>query len=294
MDTEKFRGLGVAMVTPFKDNLQIDYSALDKLIDFLLGNGVNFLVVQGTTAETATLTDNEKRQLADYIIKKVNRRVPIVLGIGGNDTQKVIETYKNFDLTGVDAILSVTPYYNKPTQKGLYLHFKAIAEATRLPLIVYNVPGRTGVNMTAETTLKLAHDFQGKIIAVKEASGNLNQMAYILRDRPDGFLVLSGDDGLTLPQMAMGADGVISVVGNCAPAQFSRMVNLALQGKFTDAAALHLSLIELIDLLFIEGNPGGVKAALNALGIIENVLRLPLAPIGDNTFEKIRNALKIL
>ncbi len=294
MDTEKFRGLGVAMVTPFKDNLQIDYSALDKLIDFLLSNGVNFLVVQGTTAETATLTDNEKRQLADYIIKKVNRRVPIVLGIGGNDTQKVIETYKNFDLTGVDAILSVTPYYNKPTQKGLYLHFKAIAEATRLPLIVYNVPGRTGVNMTAETTLKLAHDFQGKIIGVKEASGNLNQMAYILRDRPDGFLVLSGDDGLTLPQMAMGADGVISVVGNCAPAQFSRMVNLALQGKFTDAAALHLSLIELIDLLFIEGNPGGVKAALNALGIIENVLRLPLAPIGDNTFEKIRNALKIL
>ncbi|HBI81689.1 MAG TPA: 4-hydroxy-tetrahydrodipicolinate synthase [Bacteroidales bacterium] len=294
MDTEKFRGLGVAMVTPFKDNLQIDYSALDKLIDFLLGNGVNFLVVQGTTAETATLTDNEKRQLADYIIKKVNRRVPIVLGIGGNDTQKVIETYKNFDLTGVDAILSVTPYYNKPTQKGLYLHFKAIAEATRLPLIVYNVPGRTGVNMTAETTLKLAHDFQGKIIAVKEASGNLNQMAYILRDRPDGFLVLSGDDGLTLPQMAMGADGVISVVGNCAPAQFSRMVNLALQGKFTDAAALHLSLIELIDLLFIEGNPGGVKAALNALGIIENVLRLPLAPVGESTFEKIRNALKIL
>ncbi len=294
MDTEKFRGLGVAMVTPFKDNLQIDYSALDKLIDFLLGNGVNFLVVQGTTAETATLTDNEKRQLADYIIKKVNRRVPIVLGIGGNDTQKVIETYKNFDLTGVDAILSVTPYYNKPTQKGLYLHFKAIAEATRLPLIVYNVPGRTGVNMTAETTLKLAHDFQGKIIAVKEASGNLNQMAYILRDRPDGFLVLSGDDGLTLPQMAMGADGVISVVGNCAPAQFSRMVNLALQGKFTDAAALHLSLIELIDLLFLEGNPGGVKAALNALGIIENVLRLPLAPVGESTFEKIRNALKIL
>jgi len=294
MDTEKFRGLGVAMVTPFKDNLQIDYSALDKLIDFLLGNGVNFLVVQGTTAETATLTDNEKRQLADYIIKKVNRRVPIVLGIGGNDTQKVIETYKNFDLTGVDAILSVTPYYNKPTQKGLYLHFKAIAEATRLPLIVYNVPGRTGVNMTAETTLKLAHDFQGKIIGVKEASGNLNQMAYILRDRPDGFLVLSGDDGLTLPQMAMGADGVISVVGNCAPAQFSRMVNLALQGKFTDAAALHLSLIELIDLLFLEGNPGGVKAALNALGIIENVLRLPLAPVGESTFEKIRNALKIL
>jgi len=294
MDTEKFRGLGLAMVTPFKDNLQIDYSALDKLIDFLLNNGVNFLVVQGTTAETATLTDNEKRQLADYIIKKVNRRVPIVLGIGGNDTQKVIETFKNFDLTGVDAILSVTPYYNKPTQKGLYLHFKAIAEATRLPMIVYNVPGRTGVNMTAETTLKLAHDFQGKIIAVKEASGNLNQMAYILRDRPKGFLVLSGDDGLTLPQMAMGADGVISVVGNCAPAQFSRMVNLALQGKFTDAAVLHLGLIELIDLLFIEGNPGGVKAALNALGIIENVLRLPLAPVGDSTFEKIRNALKVL
>lgn len=291
MDTVKFRGLGVAMVTPFKSNYDIDYPALDKLIDFLLGNGVNYLVVQGTTAETATLTDAEKRQLADYVVKKVNGRVPLVLGIGGNDTRKVIDAYQKFDLTGFDAILSVTPYYNKPTQKGLYLHFKTIAESTQLPMIVYNVPGRTGVNMTADTTLKLAHEFQGKIIAVKEASGNLTQMGYILRDRPSGFLVLSGDDGLTLPQISMGADGVISVVGNCAPAQFSRMVNLALHGNFTDAAKIHLELIELIDLLFVEGNPGGVKAALSALGIIENVLRLPLAPVSDATFEKIKGNL---
>lgn len=291
MDTVKFRGLGVAMVTPFRSNYDIDYPALDRLIDFLLGNGVNYLVVQGTTAETATLTDSEKRQLADYVVKKVNGRVPLVLGMGGNDTRKVIEAYQKIDLTGFEAILSVTPYYNKPTQKGLYLHFKTIAESTQLPMIVYNVPGRTGVNMTADTTLKLAHEFQGKIFAVKEASGNLTQMGYILRDRPSGFLVFSGDDGLTLPQISMGADGVISVVGNCIPSRFSRMVNLALQGNFTDAAKIHLELIELIDLLFVEGNPGGVKAALSALGIIENVLRLPLAPVSDTTFEKIRNAL---
>lgn len=284
----------MAMVTPFSYNYQIDYPALDKLIEFLIGNGVNYLVVQGTTAETATLSDSEKRQLADYVVKKVNGRVPIVLGIGGNDTHKVIESYTKFDLTGIDAILSVTPYYNKPTQKGLYLHFKTIAQNTHLPIIVYNVPGRTGVNMTAETTLKLAHEFQGKIVAVKEASGNLTQMGYILRDRPSNFLVLSGDDGLTLPQISMGADGVISVLGNCAPAKFSRMVNLALQGNFTDAAELHLGLIELIDLLFVEGNPGGVKAALNALGLIENVLRLPLAPVSDSTYDKIKKEIEKL
>lgn len=294
MDTAKLRGLGVAMVTPFNSNYQIDYPALDKLIEFLIGNGINYLVVQGTTAETATLTDSEKRELADYVVKKVNGRVPIVLGIGGNDTHKVIETYTKFDLSGIDAILSVTPYYNKPTQKGLYLHFKTIAQSTNLPIILYNVPGRTGVNMTADTTLKLAHEFQGKIIAVKEASGNLTQMGYILRDRPKGFRVLSGDDGLTLPQIAMGADGVISVLGNCAPAQFSRMVNLALQGNFAEAAKIHLTLIELIDLLFVEGNPGGVKAALNALGIIDNVLRLPLAPVGELTYEKLKKELEKL
>jgi len=294
MDTAKLRGLGVAMVTPFSSNYQIDYPALYKLIEFLIGNGVNYLVVQGTTAETATLSDSEKRQLADYVVKKVNGRVPIVLGIGGNDTHKVIESYAKFDLTGIDAILSVTPYYNKPTQKGLYLHFKTIAQNTHLPIIVYNVPGRTGVNMTAETTLKLAHEFQGKIVAVKEASGNLTQMGYILRDRPSNFLVLSGDDGLTLPQISIGADGVISVLGNCAPAKFSRMVNLALQGNFTDAAKLHLGLIELIDLLFVEGNPGGVKAALNALGLIENVLRLPLAPVSDSTYDKIKKEIEKL
>jgi len=294
MDTAKLRGLGVAMVTPFNSNYQIDYPALDKLIEFLIGNGINYLVVQGTTAETATLSDLEKRQLADYVVKKVNGRVPIVLGIGGNDTHKVIEAYSKYDLTGIDAILSVTPYYNKPTQKGLYLHFKTIAQNTNLPMIVYNVPGRTGVNMTADTTLKLAHEFHGKIIAVKEASGNLTQMGYILRDRPSNFLVLSGDDGLTLPQISMGADGVISVLGNCAPAKFSWMVNLALQGNFAEAAKLHLGLIGLIDLLFVEGNPGGVKAALNALGLIENVLRLPLAPVSDSTYEKIKMEIEKL
>jgi 4-hydroxy-tetrahydrodipicolinate synthase len=291
MDTKRLRGLGVAMVTPFNLDYTIDYPAIDKLIEFLIGNGVNFLVVQGTTAETATLSDSERRKLADYIVSKVNGRVPLVLGIGGNDTKKVIDTYSKFNLGGFDAVLSVTPYYNKPTQKGIYLHFKTIAENTDLPIVLYNVPGRTGVNMTAETTLKLAHEYKGKIIAVKEASGNLNQMGYILRDRPNNFLVLSGDDGLTLPQIAMGADGVISVLGNCAPAQFSRMIKHALEGNFEEAAKIHLSLIELIDLLFAEGNPGGVKAALNALGLIENVLRLPLAPVSEATFEKIKNII---
>ncbi|HDP76061.1 MAG TPA: 4-hydroxy-tetrahydrodipicolinate synthase [Bacteroidales bacterium] len=294
MDTAKLRGLGVAMVTPFNSSYQIDYPALDKLIEFLIGNGVNFLVVQGTTAETATLTNAEKRELADYVVKKVNGRVPIVLGIGGNDTHKVIDAYAKYDVSGIDAILSVTPYYNKPTQTGLYYHFKTIAQNTNMPIILYNVPGRTGVNMTADTTLKLAHEFQGKIVAVKEASGNLTQMGYILRDRPSNFLVLSGDDGLTLPQIAMGADGVISVLGNCAPAMFFQMVNLALQGNFAEAAKIHLNLIEIIDLLFVEGNPGGVKAALNALGLIENVLRLPLAPVSDSTYNKLKKELERL
>lgn len=286
MSTEKFRGLGVAMVTPFNQDKEIDYDATEKLIEHLVTGGVDFLVVMGTTGESATLTDKEKRSLIKFVIKKNDGRLPIMLGIGGNDTNHIIEQIDDFDFDGIDAILSVTPYYNKPTQKGLELHFKAIAAQSELPIVLYNVPGRTGVNMTAETTLKLAHEVPN-IIGIKEASGNLNQMSYILRDRPDNFLVLSGDDGLTLPQMAMGADGVISVVGNALPKRFSEMVKLAQQHNYVEASKIHLELIEIIDSLFVEGNPGGVKAALSILGIVDNNLRLPLAPISESAFYKL-------
>ncbi len=286
MSTEQFRGLGVAMVTPFNQDKEIDYDATEKLIEHLVTGGVDFLVVMGTTGESATLTDKEKRSLIKFVIKKNDGRLPIMLGIGGNDTNHIIEQIDDFDFDGIDAILSVTPYYNKPTQKGLELHFKAIAAQSELPIVLYNVPGRTGVNMTAETTLKLAHEVPN-IIGIKEASGNLNQMSYILRDRPDNFLVLSGDDGLTLPQMSMGADGVISVVGNALPKRFSEMVKLAQQHNYVEASKIHLELIEIIDSLFVEGNPGGVKAALSILGIIDNNLRLPLAPISESAFYKL-------
>lgn len=286
MSTEQFRGLGVAMVTPFNQDKEIDYDATEKLIEHLVTGGVDFLVVMGTTGESATLTDKEKRSLIKFVIKKNDGRLPIMLGIGGNDTNHIIEQIDDFDFDGIDAILSVTPYYNKPTQKGLELHFKAIAAQSELPIVLYNVPGRTGINMTAETTLKLAHEVPN-IIGIKEASGNLNQMSYILRDRPDNFLVLSGDDGLTLPQMSMGADGVISVVGNALPKRFSEMVKLAQQHNFVEASKIHLELIEIIDSLFVEGNPGGVKAALSILGIVDNNLRLPLAPISESAFYKL-------
>jgi len=286
MSTEQFRGLGVAMVTPFNQDKEIDYDATEKLIEHLVTGGVDFLVVMGTTGESATLTDKEKRSLIKFVIKKNDGRLPIMLGIGGNDTNHIIEQIDDFDFDGIDAILSVTPYYNKPTQKGLELHFKAIAAQSELPIVLYNVPGRTGVNMTAETTLKLAHEVPN-IIGIKEASGNLNQMSYILRDRPDNFLVLSGDDGLTLPQMSMGADGVISVVGNALPKRFSEMVKLAQQHNYVEASKIHLELIEIIDSLFVEGNPGGVKAALSILGIVDNNLRLPLAPISESAFYKL-------
>ncbi|KAB2870490.1 MAG: 4-hydroxy-tetrahydrodipicolinate synthase [Bacteroidales bacterium] len=286
MSTEQFRGLGVAMVTPFNQDKEIDYDATEKLIEHLATGGVDFLVVMGTTGESATLTDKEKRSLIKFVIKKNDGRLPIMLGIGGNDTNHIIEQIDDFDFDGIDAILSVTPYYNKPTQKGLELHFKAIAAQSELPIVLYNVPGRTGVNMTAETTLKLAHEVPN-IIGIKEASGNLNQMSYILRDRPNNFLVLSGDDGLTLPQMSMGADGVISVVGNALPKRFSEMVKLAQQHNYVEASKIHLELIEIIDSLFVEGNPGGVKAALSILGIIDNNLRLPLAPISESAFYKL-------
>lgn len=289
----KFKGLGVAMVTPFTSSNAIDLRALERLVEHLITGGVDYIVLLGTTAESVTLAETEKQELVSFVVKQNNNRLPLVVGMGGNNTSSLIGSIHKFNFTGIDGILSVTPYYNKPTQKGLELHYKAIAAETELPIILYNVPGRTGVNMTADTTLKLARDVKN-IVAVKEASGNLNQQTYLLRDRPSDFLVISGDDGLALSQIALGLDGVISVLGNALPHEFSTLVNLALKGDFVKAREMHYKLIEIIDNLFVEGNPGGVKAALNILGIVENNLRLPLAPVSEATYSKIKILIKKL
>jgi 4-hydroxy-tetrahydrodipicolinate synthase len=288
--SNKFIGTGVAIITPFNDDLSIDFHAIERHVEHLISNGVNYLVVLGTTGESATQSKYEKNELVKFIIEKVDNRVPIVLGIGGNNTSSVIDKIQKTDFKHIDAILSVSPSYNKPTQEGIYLHFKAIAEASPVPVILYNVPSRTGSNMTAETTLKLAHEFEN-IIAIKEASGNISQAMYIIKDKPKDFLVISGEDALTLPLIATGVSGVISVVANALPKEFSTMVNFALENKIDKAQEIHYKILEFIDTLFIESNPAGVKAALNILNIIENILRLPLTPVSEKTFQKLENLL---
>ncbi len=285
--------MGVALITPFKEDESIDFEALGKLIDFQINNGIDYLVVLGTTAETPTLSETEKKQIIQFAVERVNGRVPVVLGVGGNSTKSVVEKLKNDDFTGIDAILSVAPYYNKPTQEGIYQHFKAIAQATKLPIVLYNVPGRTGVNMTAETTLRLAREFDN-VVAIKEASGNITQMDDIIKNKPKDFLVISGDDGITFPLITLGAVGVISVIGNAFPKEFSKMVRLALNGDYANALQIHHRFTELIDLLFVDGNPAGVKSILHVMGYIENRLRLPLVPTRITTFEKIRKILEEL
>jgi len=285
--------MGVALVTPFQRNGEVDYPVLSRLIDFHLQNGTDYLVVLGTTAETPTLTASEQKEITQFVIEKVKSRIPIVLGISGNNTKAVVERLKTESLEGVDAVLSVVPYYNKPSQEGMYLHYKAIAQATLLPVVLYNVPGRTGVNMTVETTLRLAHDFEN-IVAIKEASGNLVQISSIVKHKPVDFQVISGDDAITLPLMALGSVGVISVIGNALPKEFSRMIHLALSGDYANALSLHNHFLELYELLFVDGSPAGVKSLLNIMGYIENELRLPLAPVRTATNEKIRNAWKEL
>ena len=285
-----FTGLGVALITPFRANGAIDHAALAKVIEHQIVGGIDYLVVMGTTGESATITFEEKKQLLAQVIEVVHNRVPIVLGIGGNNTAEVAEQLQAFDLDGVDAILSVSPYYNKPTQEGIYQHYKALAQVSLRPIILYNVPGRTMSNIAAETTLRLARDFKN-IIGIKEASGNLDQVGLILKHRPKGFLVISGDDALTLPILAMGGDGVISVVGNGLPMEFGNLVHAALKGDFATARQEHLKLIELITLLFVEGNPGGIKEVLKSLGLCDVHMRLPLVPVGEGTAKKIYHAL---
>lgn len=287
---ERFRGLGVALVTPFRANGAVDHAALAKLVEHQIVGGIDFLVVMGTTGESATLSAAEKKQVMDQVLEVVHNRVPVVLGIGGNNTAAVMEQLRSTEMDGVDAILSVSPYYNKPTQEGIYQHYKALAQASLRPIILYNVPGRTMSNITAETTLRLAHDFKN-IIGIKEASGNLDQIGLLLKHRPKDFLVISGDDALTLPILAMGGDGVISVVGNALPEEFARLVHAAMKGDMDTARREHLNLIELISLLFVEGNPGGIKEVLKTLGLCENHLRLPLVPVSGTTAKKLYQAL---
>jgi len=289
----KLRGMGVALITPFQEDGSVDYKALTRLVDYLIQNGADFLCILGTTAETPTLTTDEKDKIKKLVIERVNGRIPILLGCGGNNTQAIVDSLKNDDFNGVDAILSVVPFYNKPSQEGIYQHYKAIATSTDLPIVLYNVPGRTGVNMTAETTLRIARDFDN-MIAIKEASGNITQMDDIIKNKPANFDVISGDDGITFPLITLGAVGVISVIGNAFPREFSRMTRLALQGDYANALKIHHRFTELFSLLFVDGNPAGVKAMLNAMGFIENRLRLPLVPTRITTFEKMRTILQSL
>ena len=293
MARNKFKGLGIALVTPFTHEGEVDYTALRRLLDYQLSNGADFLCILATTGETPCLSKEEKHNIKDLVVEKVAGRIPILMGCGGNNTAAIIDSLKHDDFTGVDGILSVCPYYNKPSQEGLYQHFKAIAGATNLPVVLYNVPGRVGVNMEAETTLRLARDCEN-IVAIKEASGNFTQIDDIIKNKPDTFDVISGDDGITFPLINLGAVGVISVIGNALPLEFGRMVRLALNGENESARTIHHKFTELFKLLFVDGNPAGVKAMLHSMGLIENELRLPLVPTRITTLEKIRSIVQEL
>ena len=284
-----FKGSGVALVTPFKSDKSVDFDALRKLVQLQIQGGTNFLVVMGTTAESPTLSKEEKEEILQTVISENAGRLPIVYGIGGNNTLEVAKAIANVP-AGVDGILSVSPYYNKPTQEGIYQHFKAIAEASKLPIILYNVPGRTGSNMLADTTLRLAE--LPNIVAVKEASGNFEQIMDIVNRKPKGFLVLSGDDAITMPLIACGADGVISVVANALPEKFSTMVNASLRGEFELARPIHNEILNITKMFFEEGNPGGVKVALENREIMKQNLRLPLVPVSSNLANRINQEMK--
>ena len=287
----KLSGTGIAIVTPFLDGGGVDFISLEKLLNHIIEGGVDYIVVLGTTGENVGLSADEKIAVTNFVKETVDSRKPLVMGIGGNNTCAVADTIKNTDLSGYDAILSVSPYYNKPTQEGIYQHYKALSAASSLPIVLYNVPARTSCNMSAETTLRLAHDFDN-IIAVKEASGDMDQIMKIIKDRPEGFLVISGDDGLTLPMIHMGADGVISVIGQAYPKEFSDMVRYALEGNQKVANELHYQLYDILDPLYFNGNPAGIKAALRIMGICGDKVRLPLVNIEKETYQKLEALIK--
>ena len=284
---KRISGTGVALITPFNEDKSIDYNSLDKLINKVIEGGIDFLVVLGTTGEATSINESEKKELINFIVKLNNKRLPLVLGIGGNNTNKLIKEINNTDLSDFDAILSVTPYYNKPSQKGLYHHYAEISKSSPIPIILYNVPSRTGINMSPETTIQLANDFKN-IISIKEASGDINQIKYILKNKPKNFDVLSGDDGLTLEIIQNGGAGVISVIGQSNPEEFSSLVKFALNGKLSDAKILHDKLYGLYHYLYSEGNPSGVKAFLSLQGVCKNYLRLPLVPISSELFNDFK------
>ncbi|MCX6225558.1 MAG: 4-hydroxy-tetrahydrodipicolinate synthase [Bacteroidia bacterium] len=291
MLTIPIRGAGVALVTPFDHNGNVDYPSLKRVTEFTISKGIDFLVALGTTAETPTLDKDEKLEIVRVILETNNGRKPVVLGIGGNDTHAVVKQIGEQSFTGIDYLLNVAPYYNKPNQTGLYKHFEAIADSSPVPVILYNVPGRTGSNISADTTLRLAHD-KKNIIATKEASGNFDQIMAILRDRPKGFAVLSGDDALTLPTLSLGAEGVISVIANACPGRMSKMVGAMKEGKLGAAQKLHYEMLELIQMIFAEGSPAGIKAALRHMNLCDDNVRLPLTPVSEALSIRIRDYLK--
>ena len=283
---QEFIGTGVALVTPFKSDLTVDYDALIKLVNFNIDNGINYFVINGTTGESATITEDEKQKIIDIIVKTNNKRLPLVLGIGGNNTAKVVEELQTRNLSNIDGILSVAPYYSKPTQEGFYQHFKAIAEATEKPIILYNVPGRTSKNMEPATTLRLAKDFKN-VVAVKEAGNNQQQYYTLLKNKPSDFLIISGDDDLVLGTVLAGGAGVISVIGQAYPKEFSKMIQLGLEGKNKEAFDIHFKMMDIIDLIFAENNPAGIKTVLKELGICKNEVRLPLVKASAELQSKI-------
>lgn len=291
--TFPFTGTGVALVTPFKKSESIDFDALGRIIDYNISNGVNYFAVLGTTGESATLTKKEKEEVFSFVSSHVNGRVKLLAGLGGNNTNELVDALESFTHKGYDAVLSVSPYYNKPSQEGIYQHYKKLSAASPLPIILYNVPGRTGSNMTAETVLKLANEHEN-IIAVKEASGNISQAMQIIKHQPKHFNLVSGDDNITLPLMSVGAVGVISVVAQAFPKVFSKMMNKALEGDYNKASKHHYRLLDSMELFFTEGSPGGVKAALHKLGLCDNVLRLPLVQASKGLYEKISHQVNAL
>ncbi|MCX6333659.1 MAG: 4-hydroxy-tetrahydrodipicolinate synthase [Bacteroidia bacterium] len=290
---KRFKGTGVAIITPFKNDSSIDFTAVGRVINHVIKGGVNYIVAMGTTGEASTLTKDEKYALVSYVTEAVDSRVPLVIGIGGNNTQEIINTIVEFDLQGVDGILSVAPYYNKPSQRGLFQHFKAIATCSPLPILIYNVPGRASVNITSDTCLELAHECDN-IVAVKEASGDIAQIMRIIKGKPENFHVISGDDMLTIPVIAAGGSGVISVLANAYPAECSELVSDALKSNFKAAREIQFRFIEAIELLFADGNPSGVKAFMSNMNLCQNILRLPLVPVNKNVYSRIQKVVEEL
>ena len=289
----KFVGTGVALVTPFDINGNVDYVAFSRLLANVVDGGVDYVLVMGTTGETPCLSAEERRKLIDFAKREIAGRVPIMVGMSGNNTADLLDSIRNFDFSGIDGLLTASPFYNKPVQNGLYAHFAHVAEVSPVPVILYNIPGRTGVNIAPETICRLARDCEN-IIAVKEASGSVDQIMRVVENKPERFIVISGDDGLTLPLMAAGVKGVISVVANAFPRELSQMVKLALNGDFEQARKLHYKLLPTVRLMFAEGNPAGVKAYLAQMGVIQNVLRLPLVNVSDDLYAKIANDIERL